>query len=236
RAAAEMRSRVRERLLGLGERERAREAEGAAIATIHGFCSGLLRSNALAAGLDPEFTVLDQAAAGRLVLDAFDQALESFLDEARGTGALDLAASYGTDKLRAMVVTVHDRLRSLGRPPELPPIEPPRDAGQRERFVRAAAAARRELAPRAGQGVTVDRALGRLERCDEVLARADPEPSEVADLAVKGGSTKALLTPVFLELAEAHAEYVTYCERRRAAAHPALLARLLALFGDRYAD
>ena len=114
RAAAEMRSRVRERLLGLGERELARQAEGAAIATIHGFCSGLLHSNALAAGLDPEFTVLDQAAAGRLVLDAFDQAFEAFLDEARGTDALDLAASYGTDKLRAMVVTVHDRLRSLG--------------------------------------------------------------------------------------------------------------------------
>ena len=50
KAAAEMRSRVRERLLELGERERAREAEAAAISTIHAFCSGLLRGNALDAG------------------------------------------------------------------------------------------------------------------------------------------------------------------------------------------
>ena len=236
RAAAEMRSRVRERLLGLGERERARQAEGAAIATIHGFCSGLLHSNALVAGLDPEFTVLDQAAAGRLVLDAFDQALEAFLDEARGTDALDLAASYGTDKLRAMVVTVHDRLRSLGRRPDLPPIEPPRDTGQRERFLRAAAAAQRELAPHAGEGVTVDRALTRLEQCEEVLASADPDPAELAKLAVKGGTTRALLTPAFQELAEAHAGYLAYCDGRRASADHGLLARLLALFGDRYAE
>src|SRR5207253_1526177 len=137
---------------------------------------------------------------------------------ARGTDALDLAASYGTDKLRAMVVTVHDRLRSLGRRPDLPPIEPPRDTGQRERFLRAAAVAQRELAPHAGEGVTVDRALARLEQCEEVLASADPDPAELAKLAAKGGTTRALLTPAFQALAEAHPGYLAYCDGRRASA------------------
>ncbi|MEA2349691.1 MAG: hypothetical protein QOG86_632, partial [Thermoleophilaceae bacterium] len=239
KAAAEMRSRVRARLLELGERERARDAEAASISTIHAFCSALLRANALAAGLDPEYAVLDEAAAGRLVLDGFDQALEAFLDEARGTEALDLAASYGTDKLRRMVVTVHAKLRSLGRRPELPPLEPPRAAGQRDRLVRAVAAALAELGPRAGEGSTIDRALGRLTRCEGALSAlgddADADPAELAKLAVKGGATKALNTPVFEELTEAHAEYLAYCEGRRAAADHALLVRLLELFRDRYA-
>jgi ATP-dependent helicase/nuclease subunit A len=239
KAAAEMRSRVRERLLELRERERAREAEAAAISTIHAFCSGLLRANALAAGLDPEYSVLDQPAADRLVLDAFDQALEDFLDEARGTEALDLAATYGTDKLRHMVVTVHGRLRSRGQRPALRPLEPPRATGERDRLVRAVEAARLELAGSGASGATVERALERLARCGAVigsLGEEDADPAELAKLAVKGGATKALNTPAFQALTEAHAAYLAYCEGRRAAADHALLARLLDLFRDRYAE
>ena len=47
RAAAEMRARVRSRLLARGERELARQAESAAISTIHAFCARLLRANAI---------------------------------------------------------------------------------------------------------------------------------------------------------------------------------------------
>ncbi len=138
RAAAEMRSRVRSRLLELGERERARQAESASISTIHAFCARLLRANALEAGLDPEFAVLDEVTAARLVIDAFDQALQGFLEEARGTSELDLAATYGPDRLRSMVSTVHARLRSRGhRRPALEPVEVGPDASEEDR--RAAA-------------------------------------------------------------------------------------------------
>ena len=44
RAAGELRERVRERLLALGEREAARDAEAASVGTFHGFCARLLRS------------------------------------------------------------------------------------------------------------------------------------------------------------------------------------------------
>jgi ATP-dependent helicase/nuclease subunit A len=81
RAAAELRGRVRARLLELGEREAARDTEGAAIGTFHGFCARLLRIHALTAGLDPDFAILDEASAGRLARLAFRQALADLLAE-----------------------------------------------------------------------------------------------------------------------------------------------------------
>src|SRR5207244_5482002 len=59
RAAGELRSRIRERLVGLGRRDLARDLDAAWISTIHGFCLRLLRAHPLAAGLDPPFRVLD---------------------------------------------------------------------------------------------------------------------------------------------------------------------------------
>src|SRR4051794_20905324 len=116
KAAAELKGRLRERFLALGERELAREAESAWVSTIHGFCSRLLRSYALVAGIDPEYRVLDEAAAARLSVDAFDRALEEFVLRARSdaAGRLDLVASYTPDKLQRMVTTVYGRLRSRG--------------------------------------------------------------------------------------------------------------------------
>ncbi|MEA2376015.1 MAG: hypothetical protein QOD53_2478, partial [Thermoleophilaceae bacterium] len=196
--------------------------------------------NALAAGLDPEYAVLDQPAASRIALDAFDAALEAFLAEARGTDALDLAATYTPDRLRAMVTTVHGSLRSQGKPPELPPLESPRASGELARLRAAVATALRELGPQAGSGKTIDRALAALERCDRSIGALDDqaiaEPADIAEWAVKRGAAKALATPAFEELADAHAAYLAYCEASRAAADHALLARLLELFAARYAE
>src|SRR5262249_31230619 len=80
KAAAELKQRIRKRFLDLGERERAREAEGAWICTIHGFCSRLLRAHPLAAGIDPEYRVLDQPETDRVGIDAFRRALDAFLE------------------------------------------------------------------------------------------------------------------------------------------------------------
>src|SRR3954468_22364950 len=127
KAAAELKGRLRARFLALDEREHAREAEGAWVSTIHGFCSRLLRANALVAGIDPEYRVLDEGDAARLSVDAFDRALEDFVLRARrdGPARLDLVASYTPDKLQRMVTTVYSRLRSRGeREPRLPSIDP----------------------------------------------------------------------------------------------------------------
>ncbi len=134
RAAAELRERVRARLLELGGGEAARwpvseRPESAMIGTFHGFCARLLRVHALTAGLDPEFAILDEADAGRLRLLAFRRALAALLAEtgmraegeclpasagARREEAIDLLAAYGADRVRRMVLGVYAEQRSRG--------------------------------------------------------------------------------------------------------------------------
>ena len=131
RAAGELRARVRGRLLELGERQAARDTEGAPIGTFHGFCARLLRVHALAggptAGLDPDFAILDETASGRLALLAFRRALAALLADdhpaAHRAEAVDLVAAYGADRVRAMVLGVYAEQRSRGvGAPVLPPV------------------------------------------------------------------------------------------------------------------
>ncbi len=138
RAAGELRERVRERLLSLGERDAARDAEAASVGTFHGFCARLLRAHALAAGLDPDFAILDDGLAGRLRELAFRAAVQEFLEGER-RDAVDLVAAYGIDALRMMIEGVHARLRSRGlQAPRLPTPSLAGDAGAQERDAAAA--------------------------------------------------------------------------------------------------
>ena len=114
KAAGELRSRIRAALRARGRPDLARELDGAWISTIHGFCNRLLRAHPFAAGLDPRFRELEDAAAAVLRGEAFDRALESFCaggDPAR----LHLLATYRADGLRQMLTGVYETLRSAGR-------------------------------------------------------------------------------------------------------------------------
>jgi ATP-dependent helicase/nuclease subunit A len=129
RAAGELRSRVRDRLLELGDREAARDTEAAFIGTFHGFCARLLRAHPLPAGLDPDFTILDAARARWLRRGAYEEALGEFVASG-GDPAVDLLAAYSVDKVRAIVEQLHAELRSRGqRRPRLPLRSPAPDAG-----------------------------------------------------------------------------------------------------------
>jgi ATP-dependent helicase/nuclease subunit A len=122
---------VRARLLELGERDAARDTEAAFVGTFHGFCARVLRAHALAAGLDPDFAILDEGLAGRLREQAFAGALREFLGE-DGADAVDLLAAYGVDRVGTMLAHAHAELRSHGqRLPRLPLVDAPR-AGARE--------------------------------------------------------------------------------------------------------
>ncbi len=94
----------------------ARAAESAWISTIHGFCARVLRTHALAAGIDPEFRVLDGVEAERLALDAFDRALAEFLGGGEDPERLRLIAAYTPDRLADMVRTAYAHQRSRGQP------------------------------------------------------------------------------------------------------------------------
>ncbi len=119
KAAAELRDRIRSRLRSLGAAAQARATEGAFISTIHGFCARVLRAHALAAGIDPEFAVLDDPEARALAQSSFETALAQLAAGApEGT---DLIASYRPDQLRGAIFVAHAELRSRGqRAPALP--------------------------------------------------------------------------------------------------------------------
>src|ERR1700684_2443740 len=120
RAAGELRERVRTRLLQLGERDAARDAEAANVCTFHGFCARLLRIHPLQAGVEPGFQILDEGFADRLRMFAFSDALAGFL-EGEPPPAVDLVAAYGADPLRAMLLGAYAQLRSQGQAePRLP--------------------------------------------------------------------------------------------------------------------
>jgi ATP-dependent helicase/nuclease subunit A len=137
RAAGELRERVRGRLLGLGDREAAREAEAAFISTFHGFCARLLRTHPLQAGVEPGFQILEEGVADRLRALAFADALAQFLEGERSS-AVDLVASYGADPLRMIVLGAYEQLRSQGQAtPRLPPGAEKGDGDRSEEALRA---------------------------------------------------------------------------------------------------
>jgi ATP-dependent helicase/nuclease subunit A len=114
RAAGELRRRVRARMLELGEREAARETEAANVCTFHSFCARLLRIHPVQAGVEPGFEILEEGIATRLRMLAFSDALGDFLAGERQE-AVDLAAAYGADPLRTMVLGAYAQLRSQGQ-------------------------------------------------------------------------------------------------------------------------
>src|SRR5215831_405951 len=61
--------------------EERRQLERAYVSTVHGFCMRLLRENAIFAGIDPEFRILDERQAGTMAALAVGEALDSLLAE-----------------------------------------------------------------------------------------------------------------------------------------------------------
>src|SRR5439155_1295069 len=134
RAAGELRERIRRELTARaraaaeeGQHERAadiargaRAGERAWITTMHGFCRRLLATHPAAAHMDPRFRVLDEPEAARLAERAFSAALEETVEAGDGAVAR-FAAGFHLPRLRDLVRTAHERLRSQGvDPPRLP--------------------------------------------------------------------------------------------------------------------
>jgi ATP-dependent exoDNAse (exonuclease V) beta subunit len=236
RAAGELRARVRERFVELGRRDEARETETAWVSTIHGFCARVLRAHAIAAGLDPAFIVLDEAAARTLRDRAWDRALGELLDGEHGAAALDLVAAYDTDRLRRMIATVHDALRSCGQThpvlPRAPAVADPQPL--RGALAAAAAAAAAELEG-AGNGKRVAEARAKLERCVELL-RERPGPLPGRCELRFGATANALRTATCTRYLDALEGYAGACRDRAAAAAVALLDELLGRYATAYAD
>jgi len=79
KAATEIKERLIVRFRDRGDLRE--QIERAWVSTIHGFCARLLRENAIAAGLAPDFAVLDASNAERLAREAAEEALEGLYTE-----------------------------------------------------------------------------------------------------------------------------------------------------------
>ncbi|MGN6189848.1 MAG: UvrD-helicase domain-containing protein [Conexibacter sp.] len=237
KAAAELKARVRGRFEALGDGERARATEGAWISTIHSFCARLLRTHALAAGLDPRFAVLDEREARRLAAEAFSLALEDLV-HAHGDAALELIAAYRPADLRDAIVALHGELRSRGHEhPRLPPARPADLGAAHAALALARAQAAVELEA-ANDGKTVERARERLVACKALLDRPldpPPVPEEVDALALRGNGV--VLNGGGCEAyRRALAAFGDACADVAALPTHALLDALLQAFARRYAD
>jgi len=230
KAAAELRQRIRTELARRAERGSERAAAalagigGAWVTTIHGFCNRVLAAHPVAAGVDPGFRVLDAPEAARAAREAFDDALVEFLadgDPARE----ETVAAYDLEGLRAMIVAVHDELRSRGiADPRLP--EPPRPDPEAaiRRAAEAAAACLEELKEGDDKRELLERALARLSAPESM-----PGLDELRALAT---SSKAKPMAPYREAIEA--AIASVAEAGEGGVVYGHLGELLALFSSRF--
>ncbi|HEY1711343.1 MAG TPA: UvrD-helicase domain-containing protein [Solirubrobacteraceae bacterium] len=249
KAAAELRDRIRARLREVGAHEAARRTEGAFISTIHGFCARVLRVNALAAGLDPQFAVLDRYQSEPLSAAAFEAALDDLAREDSRT--VDLIADYTQWSLRAAVLGVYAQLRSAGQErPRLPEI--PADAlgqdghaggsgdggagdGGAGELTTAARALAAELGAIPDPSPRVREAIDRVGACLELVAGGEVWPTDLERGRLPRNGA-ALSTDACMRYTEALGHFRAHCAT--AAARPVrdLLDRLLDAYGRHYAE
>ena len=95
------------------EPELRRQIEAAYISTVHGFCQRLLKENAIAAGVDPQFAILDERQGQILRARCAVETLDTFFREHPfETGRLMSAIEH--PDIANPLVEVHDAIRSAG--------------------------------------------------------------------------------------------------------------------------
>lgn len=97
--------------------------ERAWVSTIDGFCTRILREHSIAAGLAPDFVILDQGQADRMLRGAAEEALDQLFEEhpdpfRRLLEALDLSTSDGNRQqdLAQSLIEVYRTIRVSGPP------------------------------------------------------------------------------------------------------------------------
>jgi ATP-dependent exoDNAse (exonuclease V) beta subunit len=90
-----------------------RQVERAYVSTVHGFCMRLLRENAIFAGIDPEFRVMDERQADTLQGIAAQEALDLLFQE-NPERMRRLMEGFGEPNLAGAIVAVYEALRSSG--------------------------------------------------------------------------------------------------------------------------
>ncbi|HWC96004.1 MAG TPA: UvrD-helicase domain-containing protein [Candidatus Sulfopaludibacter sp.] len=111
KAAANMRKKLAEAFQDSPQR-RAR-LERAWVSTVHGFCSRLLRENAVFAGVDPQYKVADERDSWRLQQDAMAAAMDSLFEE-RPAELRALIRGLSSMEFEEAVLNAYDAMRGAG--------------------------------------------------------------------------------------------------------------------------
>jgi ATP-dependent exoDNAse (exonuclease V) beta subunit len=231
KAAAELRQRIRAELARRADRGSERAAAvlagigSAWITTIHGFCNRVLAAHPVAAGIDPGFRVLDAPEAARAAREAFDDALVEFLADGEAARE-ETVAAYDVEGLRAMVVGIHEELRSRGvaapQLPEPPTVDP---AAAIRRAIEAARECLQELKESDPKRELLEQALDR-------LGAPGPPPS-LDELGALATTSKAKALAPYREAIEA--AIARAAEAGEGGVVYSHLAELLRLFSVRFA-
>ena len=107
RAAAELKERVRERLIASGRLQRAEQMAQALIGTVHSVCERLLKRFSFELGLSPALNVMSLQDGQRF----FNQALDDVLDLSRVRAMNALARRLDQDNWQKAVKSVADKAR-----------------------------------------------------------------------------------------------------------------------------
>jgi ATP-dependent helicase/nuclease subunit A len=131
KAATEIKERLIQRFAHHPEHRES--VERSWVSTIDGFCARLLQENAIAAGVAPDFAVLEQSAAERMARDSAEESLDELYAEnpeqiRRLLEALDLSTDdFGRKPdLAAGLLDVYESMRLSGVE-DLPPLQPTPD-------------------------------------------------------------------------------------------------------------
>ncbi|MEK7821844.1 MAG: UvrD-helicase domain-containing protein, partial [Planctomycetota bacterium] len=117
KAAGEMKQRVAHKFKSLGMEQERQEVEFAYISTIDSFCSRLLRENALEAGLDPDFTILEEYEAMSLQRDMAEELLAQW-EETNPEGYRLLLEELHCRDLAESSIELLAKIRSSGLHPK----------------------------------------------------------------------------------------------------------------------
>jgi ATP-dependent helicase/nuclease subunit A len=113
KAANEMKVRVSDLFRQKGMEQERQEIEFAYLSTIHGFCARILRENAIEAGIDPQFRVMDELESGRLKNQALENTLKERADEKTLDTFLNDIFWKQTDAKRSRLKSFRDNMIQL---------------------------------------------------------------------------------------------------------------------------
>ena len=111
KAAGNMRKKLAQ---AFQERPEARaQLERAWVSTVHGFCARLLRENAVFAGVDPEFSVLDATQSWRMQQESMRGAIDALFEQRR-QAMRGLIRGLSSNEFEQAVLAAYDTMRGAG--------------------------------------------------------------------------------------------------------------------------